>query len=96
MSKFYIVKKDGKEIRCESASAAFEAWDCFGRHGTIVEMHIIDTDYAGIKYEYIDSYGKMARRKSKYGQTYFYFRNLLSSERKLFGSQIQFLHHGNL
>ena len=72
--KYYIVKKDGKEFRCETKAGAFEMYDCLGRLDVAIESHMFDTDASGKMKEYVWTYRKMMRRTLKSGEMKYYFR----------------------
>ncbi len=71
MNKFFVVKKDGKEFRCETKAGAFEMYDCLGRYGMTIECHVFD-DPTGEMKEYVWTYTKMSRRTVKNGEIKYY------------------------
>lgn len=60
---YYIVKKDGIELKSNTKAGAFEAWDCLGRSDVTVEKHVIEEDGKHV----IHSGKKMTRRMRKDG-----------------------------
>ena len=71
MKRYYIVKKDGKEFRCETSAGAYEMYDCLGRFEVTIEEHIID-DPTGVMMHYTRIANKATRRKLKSGAFKYY------------------------
>ena len=73
MKRYYIVKKDGKEFRCETSAGAYEMYDCLGRFEVTIEEHIID-DPTGVMRHYTHTAHKATRKKLKSGAYKYYFK----------------------
>lgn len=69
MIAYYLIKKDGKEFKTESKAAAFEMYDCLGRHDVTIEKHFRDEYMDGTtSREYVYIGHKMTRRTLKSGE----------------------------
>ena len=74
MANYYIIKKEGREVKTESRAGAFEMWDCWGRSGVTVEEHVFDTDASGQEVHYVFEAEKITRRTSKTGEIKYHFK----------------------
>ena len=81
MASFYLVKKNGKEFKCESKAAAYEMYDCLNKIDVVVEHHVIEEDQNGSMVEWVHVADKMKRRILKSGE-YKYYLHIVDSYKK--------------